>query len=386
MWTVRSPTVGLGEVDRIKPRDVLYSYDGPCIFTARLGFVDCLFYKVDEADGTDLFLAALTTSEILNGLKLGALSMRGAFQFQERLWLLQVDRRLNVKRTWETDWENVPEEFRPDPGVGVIPTSIAPADSVEQASSYFSVRFSGPGLTQWTIPLGTLKGLVDNVYDAFRKIFPPPAVDQRAFTRSLDFKVYQPRLASLIIAMKEPVVDLGAIKKDLRDKVDLVAVNQTFDASRTDFFNNMSHIVHEANKGDIKQGFAVEHFHTLSQINDLMPSEDGEISAVEFRANAIQAQASFVHIDDKIGDRIKNAFRVAERTKRRMAGTIVEVNAPSGTFVIADSHHRQTTCILQPNVFAQLNPSVGMKVRLVGLFSKRPRRDIIYVDGMPLTG
>lgn len=45
----------------ISPTRVLYAYDGPAIFTAKVGIEEYLFYKADELEESDIFLAAEIT-------------------------------------------------------------------------------------------------------------------------------------------------------------------------------------------------------------------------------------------------------------------------------------------------------------------------------------
>lgn len=384
VWSPVSQSFLLGGVEQLKPIDVLYYYDGPTIFLARVGFQECLFYKVDEQEGVDLFLVAPTNHMIVEALKSGTLSVRGAIQFQSQLWLSEVDRRLNLKRSWTVSWENMPDEFRPRHGIGVAPRAVASADSLEQATAFFSVKFSGDELNRWTIPFVRLKSLVDGVYASVRQIFPAPSVvGDRAFEKILGFDVFQPRLASLIIAVKEPTVDLNILKKADRARVNVEAIRQALEANRQTFFETLSDIVREADRRDLKHGFAAEHYDTLSQVNELVPTERRDIDIVEFRAQSPTTTQSIV-VDDRLGDRIRNGFRLVEKEGRHVTGKVVEVNAASETFVIVDkSTSRQITCVLEPGVFRNFEPKVGERLRVRGAYGKRIRRDRIFVKGEP---
>ena len=83
-----------------------------------------------------------------------------------------------------------------------------------------------------------------------------------------------------------------------------------------------------------------------------------------------------ITIDDKLGDRIRQAYRIAESADRSITGIIVEVNADSDTFVIRDKvSKRQITCDVGWKIFEQYDWTVRMQVRVRGQYIKRGRRD-----------
>ena len=51
------------DLGRIVPNEVLYYLDGVAIFTCRIGLSTYLFYKSDEFDAGDYYLAAAITDK-----------------------------------------------------------------------------------------------------------------------------------------------------------------------------------------------------------------------------------------------------------------------------------------------------------------------------------
>ena len=68
------------------PKTVLYYYDGPTVFTAVIGLLEFLFYKIDEGTNSDLFLIAPTTQKVIEALQKRSLSLRGALVLSE-FWI-----------------------------------------------------------------------------------------------------------------------------------------------------------------------------------------------------------------------------------------------------------------------------------------------------------
>jgi hypothetical protein len=381
MWRPTGRTIELNMPAEIKPTDVLYYYDGPCIFTATLGLSEYLFHKMDETEDEQLFLVVPTSQKLVAALKSGLLSVWGAIN-QERLWAIEVDEALRIKRTWAVSIDDLPRELLPRAGLGLKPFPYVLADAIEQVGSFFSVKFTGASLKRGAMPLSTLKILVDGVYDSLRKIFPAPVVEQKSLSRYLDFNVLQPRFSSLVIAIERPYVNLSALRKEVRDKIVPDAFNDIFEENRKSFFTNVHTVLVEAKKGEIKRGFAIEHFETLEQISSMVPSESRNIDVVEFRYGEAQTTKS-ISINEELGVRIKGAHRLAELSNKGVQGTIIEVNSASWTFVIEGPGRRQITCVLSFDAFMKFHPELGQRVRVHGKYTQRSRRDLIDVVGDP---
>jgi len=93
-WTTGQTDWSFGA---LRPDEVLYSFDGPAIFTCRIGFDTYLFYKADEHKNGDYYVAASISPEELAALKAGELSVRGALA-QQKCWLMDVDLDFEVRR------------------------------------------------------------------------------------------------------------------------------------------------------------------------------------------------------------------------------------------------------------------------------------------------
>src|SRR4051794_25692919 len=114
---------------------------------------------------------------------------------------------------------------------------------------------------------------------------------------------------------------------------------RAFDRNRQQFFERMDELVSEAKKGEINRAYAIEHFHALDQVNPIVPTSSNSIDLVEFRSHAPSQDQ--VTIDEKIGDKLRTAHRVAESAPRQVIGAVIDINDISGTMVIIDDSARQ---------------------------------------------
>jgi hypothetical protein len=361
----------------IKVRETLYYLDGPSIFTAEIGLTLFLFHKIDETEDGNIFLLADADDEVIDLLRDLAISLRGALN-RRHYWIAETNRRLNITRVWSVPRAELPPDFLPDRGIGLAPTPSLLPDTVEQANAFFSMTFRGEELREDTILFGRFKYLVDSAYESVRKIFPAPKIEDRSLAREIDFPIFQPQLGSLIIAMQPPSFDENAINKRLENAITPKELASQFEENREEFFSNIDSVVKNAAAGNIKKDFAVEHFYTLDQVNNIIPTSENYIDQIEFRGFG-----KTITIDDKLGDRIRQAYRIAESADRTVTGTIVEINADSSTFVIRDYSRRQITCDIGWKIFEQYDWAVGMKVRVRGQYIKRTRRDKLVIRAEP---
>jgi hypothetical protein len=379
MWSPSSPGRTDWHAGKIVPDTVLYYYDGPSIFSARIGLTEYLFYKIDEDTQAQLFLIAPVTARIITALQENTLSVRGAIAQAAQHWALEIAPDWDVRRYWSLHQTEI-DELMPEHGLAMAPRAVPAADFIEQVLAFFSARFSGRELHQHRIPFTVFKALVDAAYDSFHRIFPPPVVNMRSLRRQLEFGLYQPKFSSLIIAIDEPSFDESGARRVLRQNTNL-RVGPDFERNREDFFSRVGELVTEAERGDIRKSYAVEHFTTLYQVHDIVPTSSNVHDRVEFRSESQSLNP--VAIDDRLGQRFRSAYKMAETEPRQITGRITDINEASGTMVITDEGARQTTCFFDRATYDDLRVSIGDKLRVRGKFKRRYRRDAIYVTGTP---
>lgn len=86
-------SIDLALVGDLAPLEVLYDFDGPCIFTSRTSQnALVLVYLSDELEDEKLlrFLVSSTSDQAIEALKTGTMSVREAIE-QAPLWIVDVD-------------------------------------------------------------------------------------------------------------------------------------------------------------------------------------------------------------------------------------------------------------------------------------------------------
>jgi hypothetical protein len=377
-WSLHQPTAASDwPGGDLMPDKVLYYYDEPLIFTVKMGLFELLVQKIDDLPTSGLYLASHVKPEIISSLKGGALSIYGALMSERRHWILELSPSRKVRRYWEIAQEQIPQDYLPTKGRGLAASLSTVADSIEQASAFFALRFSGGTLTPGIIHLSSFKAMVDDAYDALRKIL-FSSILRNPSSRILDLEIYQPRLSSLIIAVERPIVN----EERLREKHIDIGSAKAFDLiirNGNEFIEIMKTVVREAERGEIKQSTAQQFFPTLDQVADLIPSQRSSFEAVEFNSNASATPRS-VTISGKVSERIRRAYQSVDSSIRTLTGGVIEINAERSTFVIKDYAQRQTTCVADWDNFEDAELRIGQIVRVKGDFTERSRRDLIVLQ------
>lgn len=112
------PSVDVAALGALTPAEILYDFDGPCIFTAQtpLG-VEVLAYLAEDLEDEGLlrFIVATTSEVTVNELKSGTLSVREALD-RGSLWMVDVNHEYCPVRAFSVRSEQLPEDAMPERG------------------------------------------------------------------------------------------------------------------------------------------------------------------------------------------------------------------------------------------------------------------------------
>jgi hypothetical protein len=384
MWDISKPAKRWGDAS-LSPTRVLYEFDGPLIFTVQLGLQDVLFFKADELDETDLFLATQIDEETLEALTAGRLSVRGAF-LKDSCWIVEVSHSFEPLRFWTCDYEEVPEDLLPQQNVPLYSQFVRAPDTIEQSEAFFAIGFQGEDMTTSSMLFSTFRNLVNEAYDTARRILSPELLKGSRST-TFDFPIYEPKFGSLIIALKEPVLDAGNIRRKMGNaNAPMEYVHQQIDQQRANFFEDLDKIVSDSedisDEGDIETRISF-----LEDIRSLLPNKDTPIRSVEFSFKAA-GEVKSVFIDREAGEKIKNTYLSSEGDFVSKLGVIEVINRPSRTFVMTSTEGKQITCGLTLEQFTAMleKPAfkMGARISVEGLLWERVKRDYLRVRGLPV--
>jgi hypothetical protein len=374
---------------KIVPVEILYRYDTPLLFKAKMGVFDALCYKLEEMGSYSLLLICPTSNQTVDALKQGKLSVRGALD-SPSYWIAEMDC-YDAKRTWAVEKNDLPSDFLPETKTGLFEHFGEVPDFIEEENAFFSVKFSGPQLTESGLSFRTFKSLVDEVYSTVNKLFRPSALSGTRATQLFDFEIAQPRFASLAITVLNPIVDFEGIRRRTRSSnLDLNnQIRSELIAGRDDFFEKTADIVNRSIQGTNLMEFLLENHNFLEAISNLIPSTGAGYNRVEFNAYTRTGRKRVV-IDESAGNRIRAAFNGDAGRRMTVRGVITEINSDRKTLIIRTAGERQVTCAFPEDIYnLLLNRNaikIGNRLALKGTFWRRTRRDYISVDQFPNLG
>lgn len=382
MWTPQiAPDGDLGNMV-LEPFDVLYEYDGPIIFRAKAGLVDLLLSKIGEHDQVSRYLTCTTNDENIEALRAGRLSVYGAFD-RDSFWIIDADAQSRVQRYWNCARDQVPGRYLPEPGLGLFHWQGAVPDTLEQSSAIIALKFRGAELSEHGIPLGRLKELVDQTFSTVRKILTPP---QLANTRSstFDVEVAPLKFASLVIAVKEPVINMQAIsrvkalRKYTREDFE-IAVR----ARGEEFVRKLQEVSTLTRTGLVHQGYAEDNFAFLDTLSDLLPDDRSAINSIEFNGSTDDGVATVV-FDQNAADMVRKLSESTQGKTVTETGIIAGLMIKAQTIKISSLRGKDVTCAFSTEKYEELLENERFKVRasvkLRGQLTRRPRVDLMQVD------
>lgn len=384
MWSVNRPFEQPWSEQPIEPQQVLYEFDGPLTFTSKVGFFDALIHKIGQKGEAHYFLASETNYEIVNALKAGELSVRGALN-NDRYWILQTSDDLKVLKYWQCPHDQFPEHLLPMRGTPLYSYMKSSPDTLAQAQAFFAMAFSGDELRYGEAPFSLLKLLVDRSFEAVRRVLSPVFLTG-AKSSTFDFPV-RAVPGSLILALGEPLINPYRLRQRISD-TSVAADNaaEYFNYQRENFFDEMSELVDQASKGDVRDSLAEERFSLLDNLQHIIPSDQNRIETVQFTAKKVAGVRSLI-VNETSGSRMHRAFKRIERQPISENGKVEIVNSTSKYFVYRSTRGKQVSCYIPPNTFDQMVGDGllrnGIVVRVRGVLSKRPNRDLLISTEEP---
>lgn len=373
-----------GEV--ITPDDVLYVLDGPAIFLKKIGPFTFLFVKVDEKDTTDFFVASQIGRKQVEYLKSGKLSVRGALVSGD-LWVFELDLDLTVVKYREVSEKEV-QAYLPRHGVGLQSNFGLVPDSIDQTEANFAFKFFGDELSEEGMPLSTLKGLLDNVYNTLRHALTPNSLGKGRASTVLDFPVRPLQFASLLIAVDAPEIDMARFRRGkLTKKLNADEVLAESSAMGADFAQHLVSTVEAFRKENLTEKFADDNLDFLLALVEILPNKKGDVRRMQFSANNVGGKDLFVDIDLITAEKIRASVKDIDNRLTTLHGFISGILDGSNTLIIKTRYSREVTCRLGGEEYEEIkddgNLVIGKPIIVDGYFTKRARRDLMDVEGHP---
>ncbi len=385
MWSLDQQSFAPWSDEPLRPETMFYEFEEPLIFSGWLGPQYCLFYKFDENEDRSLYLVCDINETKYNYLGQGKLSVRGAVDSAEYV-ILETTPVLVITRFWRCPASQFPPHLLPKERVALYPHLPPVPDHVEQIEAYFTVKFRGIGLHSAEMRFSTFKNLVNDAYDAARRLLSPVALSNSK-AATFDFNMLEPKFGSLIIALKEPVLGPTNVRRRLAGtEYDVPDVDRMIEEQRAAFFTQLSGVISDAKAQKVKSQVSVSTYNMLKHIRTLMPNEESDIDSVEFNSN-INGHEFNLEIDRATAQTIRTAFRRHEGDVTFETGTLLIINGRSLTFVLDAFSGKQLTCKISKEALQRLEADdrfkTGARIAVRGILYTRKVRDYMDVVAWP---
>lgn len=155
--------VEISKLGEFHPEEVLYEFDGPCIFTARsLANALLLAYLAEdlEADEALRYVVATTSENTVQELKHGLISVKQALT-RGSLWLVDFDYSLRPRRAFAVTPDELPDDALPADGT-MLWAHLEPA---------LRVRLAGPEVESGRIPASAIAHAGEIAAKALKSVF-----------------------------------------------------------------------------------------------------------------------------------------------------------------------------------------------------------------------
>jgi hypothetical protein len=381
-WSLAEPSNIPAIATDLTSSRTLYYYDGPQLFLGWFGFIEALFVKVEDLEDTCIWLASPANPRLIDLIVQNSVSVRAAF-YAPTQWIVQTDQNLRVQKFWICEAHEIPEEMLPTSGAALAEHNLIVPDSIDQVESFFAINFRGGDLKREGMNFSTFRSLVDNSYDAARRILSPISL-LGSKSATFDFRVREPVFSSFLIALEEPLINIPSIRR--KTNLNITDIKEQFAEQKYSFFNEMSSVVKDAEDGKLNANSVEDRFVLLDTIQHLIPSEENSLISVMFTANSSDRTLN-VFVDEKIGLVLHRVFKEAERRPIREIGRVEIINSRQSSFVMLSIRGRQVTCYLQSEWFNTLAKDEkfrnGCQISVSGLLKRRSRRDELIADAIP---
>ena len=122
MWDIQGKAADVARFRPFDPKEVLYEFDGPRIFTLADpdGELNLAYWSDGDQDNFR-YVVVPTTTRILDSLRTGEISVFDALN-QPRCWVCDISTSGDVGECWRVDFDSIPRDALPATGTMLLPT------------------------------------------------------------------------------------------------------------------------------------------------------------------------------------------------------------------------------------------------------------------------
>ncbi len=332
--------VQLDVLGALTPSEVLYEFEGPCIFTARAahGAAVLAYLSEDLEDEQRLRYIVATTSEAtVDELKHGVISVREALD-RGSLWVVDFDYGYRPVRAFSVRSDQLPEDAMPLRGT-MLWSSLEPA---------LTVRLEGSDIQEGRIPAAAFTQAAEIAGKALKPVFEWAARGLRQDTsgrppewlRDL-YAMPAQRFAfgSLEVAFGQVHLDSESQSTLPLDHAHLPTPHEIQEAGWSALREGLAWTVSQdsvpSGEGDEEKWLAI-----LESMRRLAPASTGPVYAIEVWGSIIEVQDRRVRLDRNSTKRIRTALTELKKRHevqlRVFTGRVRDLDLDKLTLILRD--------------------------------------------------
>lgn len=344
-WNVHATPVAAEDFQGIEPKEVLYDFDGPRIFTADTSLGELLFYLADEQDGTCRYVAAPTNPRLVEKLKTGIHSVRQALD-QPWIWVADILYDGTPIAAWRGTLADVPNDALPQPGVMLWP----------ELEPVFVLRAIGDDLAEGQVPASVIRQVIDGAMTALKKISNQVFEKSReqgrkanVFRQFYDLPAQGFAYNSFEVAFRLPV----QAQRDLGDGTE----SSDWDKGFEEVGKCLASALEWATDSD--ETGKVLHIGYLEALEKLVPPQRGVVKAIEVRGRIFQRGRRGYKLTREASKKVRGALSQARITRERLCqvrGLVREFDKDNFSFTLRETDDgKDHVCTFPPEFYDEVN-------------------------------
>lgn len=368
-WQINSPPAGSDQFATRQIEEVLYEYDGPRIFTCRIGGLLQLWYECAEdlASGAKRYLIVPTDVRTIEKLKTGYKTVHDALS-QAWLWAVDFDSSEEVIGCWVLQGlVEVPQGSKPLPHVPLWP-------ELEPLISY---RLIGSGLSEGTVPASVVARAMERPTAALKRLLElvlnsggtsQGGRPDEAFRKAYDLPAQRMAFNSFEVAFALPSAEQLQLN----------------DGSESLYQSSAQLLLEGIQWLSDPEAHPEPSVQLLEVLKELAPPAHGSVLAAEIRGRLVPNQ-SVVRLsreDRSAVSRAINARKEALRRLEQVIGRIGEFDSDHFTLTLREvaSLTGEVRCAFTEEQYDDLFEAFNKRVQVVGRMNSRNLFEIIAIE------
>lgn len=333
--------VDLELLGALSPLEVLYEFDGPCIFVSETpaGTLVLAYLSEDLEDECLLrYVLATTSSRTIDELKHGVISVREAMD-RGSLWLVDMDYRYQPRSAFSVRSSELPEDALPSKHV-MLWSSLEPV---------LTLRLEGTEIVEGRIPAAAFYQAADVASKAFKPIFEWAARARRNDTSGRPpewlrhlYSMPAQRVAygSLEISFKRTALEADSQAMLQFPAEDLLSLQEIQQTAWTALQEGLAWATSKGDAPNLDDDES-KSMAMLETMKRLAPTSDGPVTAVHLWGPMVGETNRVISLDKRSSKRIRHALTGLKKRHevqlRVLTGRIRELDLDKLTLILRSS-------------------------------------------------